>query len=506
MSFWDPTKAGQPTVTRSEPRRKPIPRRSVIKNEQAVEALATPAVTMPLGADARDGAWGNLPLSEAGNAERLRLRHCSDLRFVSDLGVWLFWDGASWQWDRTGAQVRRLSVDLTRTIYAEGAGEFEEAKHYLHWARKSQTASVIKNAVSLLADMPDLRLPLASIDADPLLVGIDGAKRVIDLETGFTRTAKREDFVTRSLAIPHLGDATKCVRWLSFLGEIFQADSELIDWVHRFLGYCLTGSMEEQLFVFLFGHGANGKSVLLDILNRLFSDYARTVQPESLMLQKRSSSGASPDLARLAGARLLTGNETEGGQALAESLIKQLTAGDTIAARELYGRPFEFRPTGKLILAGNHRPIIRGTDGGIWRRIRLIPFTRNFSPEERDPQLVSRLAHELPDIAAWIVQGCQEWQRRGLADVPFAMEASTTDYRQDQDVLGQWLRERTYQTPTAQLSASDAYKNYRGWALDCGLHPISLQAFGRQLTERGFRKEHNRRGTLYHGVGLTSGF
>jgi len=463
--------------------------------------VAKSKMQLPRGADARDHAR----LTESGNCQRLFRRRGSDIRYIHDKRAWIFWDGSAWRWDDDASQIRRFAVLLYKEIYAEGTSDILGAEYYSAWARKSQSINVIRATVALLADLPALRLTLSEIDADPMLIGFDSAQQVIDLATGAVRAAQREDYITHSLGVTHIGDPTKAVRWTQFLDEVFEGDKDLIAWLSRFIGYSLTGKMDEQCFIFCWGNGSNGKSVFLDILNRLFADYAKTIQPETLMLQTRTGAGATPDLARLAGARFISGNETESGKALAENLVKQLTAGDTIAARELYGKPFEFKPTGKLILAGNHRPVIRGTDGGIWRRIRLIPFTRIFAPHERDPLLMANLVNELPHIVAWAVLSCLEWQKVGLQHMPSAIEGSNAEYREEQDILGQWLAENTCSFPGGRIGASDLYQNYRSWADRNGLHPITAQALGRQLTDRGIGKNRTSAGNCYLGLGLTSG-
>lgn len=197
------------------------------------------------------------------------------------------------------------------------------------------------------------------------------------------------------------------------------------------------------MLLFCFGLGANGKSVFGELLHWIMSNYARAVPVETLTESRRQAGGATPDLADLAGARLALTSETEDGAALAETLIKSLTAGDTISARPLYGKPFNFQPQFKLLMLGNHRPVVRGTDHGIWRRIRLVPFRRTFAPDERDPHLLDKLKGEAPHILAWMIQGCIEWQRRGLADVPAVVTAETAGYQIEQDLIGQWLAEET---------------------------------------------------------------
>lgn len=461
----------------------------------ALPAAMFDAPTLPV-ADVRDGTTYTRPLTELGNAQRMTDLHGDSVRYVPETKGWLYWqDGTHWRWDARGDHVRELAAQLQRGIYSDGAHfDMTQAEHCVKWARKSQTAQAISNAVSLLSNQTRIRLSLATIDADPMLIGFDHARQVIDLSTGIARPATPADYITKSLTPCNMGDSAKAVRWVAFLEQIFNGDAELIDWLQRWCGYLLTGVTSEQIFLFFFGLGANGKSVFAETIRHVMGDYARTVASETLAETKRSAGGASPDLADLIGCRLALSTETEGGSALAESFIKIITGGDSIITRKLYCEPVQFTPAFKLLMLGNHRPIIRGTDHGIWRRVRLVPFTRTFTEQERDSRLPDTLKDEAPHILAWMVAGCLEWQRRGLADVPAVVKTQTADYRTEQDVIGQWLNDCTTAERDAEVENGALYSNYRYWATNAGLHPASKVSLGRRLSERGFiaRKSGNR--------------
>jgi len=456
-------------------------------------------------ADARDGTVTTRPLTEFGNAQRLLDLHGEILRYVPDVKGWIVSRDGAWQWDTGGSFVRATASSLAPTIYSEGAAfSMEQAQHFAKWARNSQTAHVIDAAVSLLSDQGRIRLSLAMIDADTMLIGFANARQVIDLRTGQVRPAAASDYITKSLAPCAIGDSAMAVRWHSFLAQIFADDAEIIDWLHRWCGYLLTGSTSEQIFLFFFGLGANGKSVFAETIRHIMGDYGRTVAIETLTETKRQAGGASPDLADLIGCRLAMSGETEDGSALAESLVKSLTSGDTITARQLYATPVQFQPAFKLLMLGNHRPVIRGSDYGIWRRVRLVPFNKTFTEQERDPHLLDTLKAESPHILAWMVQGCLEWQRRGLADVPVVVADQTAEYRQEQDVIGQWLGECTKADRASEVDASELYTSYRNWAIESGLKPASKVSLGRRLSERGFigRKSHGKR--IWSGLTLNT--
>ncbi len=474
--------------------------------EQAFEALPTVQTSFAIpalsGTDVRDGTANTRPLSELGNATRLLDTHGGNLHYVHDAKAWLHWRDGAWMWDVDGAAVRALAAKLPQQIYAEGSLHLADAQHFAKWARSSQKERTIEASVSLLRDFDSVRLPLALVDADPFRLGLDNGRVTLDLRTGATSPAQQSDLITKSLNVKQLGSPKDARCWLVFLSQIFGDDAELVDWIKRWCGYLLTGSTSEQIFVFCFGLGANGKSVMADTIRFILGDYARAIAAETLTESKRQAGGAAPDLAELIGARLAMSSETEDGAALAESLIKSLVAGDTMTVRKLYAAPIQFTPQFKLMMLGNHKPIIKGNDYGIWRRVRLVPFKRTFTPEQRDPALLDKLRAEAPHILAWMVEGCLEWQRRGLADVPTTIKQATGDYQDEQDLVGRWLAECCRQSPTVETSSTDIYSNYKQWCLDNGLKPASNISLGRRLGERGFNSRRSSGLTLWAGLAV----
>jgi P4 family phage/plasmid primase-like protien len=469
-------------------------------SNRAVASFLAPALPT---CDVRDGTTDSRALTEYGNAQRLFDDHGDKLRYVYDADSWICWHGGAWKWD-DGSGVRSLSANLAGKIYSEGSRHLADAEHFGRWARKSQEQRVINAVVGLLSDFPRVRLPHSCLDADPLIVGLDGAKQVIVLRTGTQRPAASSDYVTKTLGVASVGDAAKAVRWLQFLDQVFKGDMEMLDWLQRFCGYLLTGSTQEQVFLFCFGLGANGKSVFIEVLKHVMGDYGRAIAPETLSESRRQAGGATPDLAALIGARLVVSSETEDNAALAESLVKSLVSGDSMAVRRLYAAPMQFTPCLKLVMAGNHKPIVKGNDHGIWRRVRLVPFNRTFAPDERDPRLLDKLKAEAPHILAWMVVGCMEWQRRGLADTPAVIRQATDAYQVDQDLTGRWLDECTTPNKYGETSSGDLYASYKGWCVENGLHPVSSVALGRRISERGYeqRKSHGKR--IWRGLLLTS--
>jgi P4 family phage/plasmid primase-like protien len=215
---------------------------------------------------------------------------------------------------------------------------------------------------------------------------------------------------------------------------------------------------------------------------------------------KRQAGSATPDLVDLIGARLAISSETEDNVALSESLIKSVVSGDTMTARGLYCAPVQFTPQFKLMMLGNHKPIIRGTDDGIWRRIRLVPFNKTFTSSERDPFLAEKLRKENPHIFAWMLEGCLEWQKRGLQDTPKTIMKSTNEYKVEQDLIGTWVDECCERNVNHESNSTDLYKSYQTWCLDSGLRVASKVAFSRRLAERGFTTRRSNGKTWISGL------
>jgi len=293
-------------------------------------------------------------------------------------------------------------------------------------------------------------------------------------------------------------DNIDCPRWMEFLNQIFDYDTELIHYIQKAIGYSMTGSTKEQCVFFCYGNGRNGKSTFLDIISAIMGDYATNIQPETIMVQNRQS-GANSDIARLKGARFVTTVEPNQGARLNEGLLKQLTGGDTVTARHLYGREFEFEAEFKLWMATNHKPIIRGRDLGIWRRMHLIPFTVEIPDHKVDKNLKYKLKKELTGILSWAVEGCIKWQREGLK-MPKAVMEAVKEYKSEMDVVTAFLEECTVMGP-GEVRASDLYRAYAEWAEKNGEYKMSNTMFGKEVSLR-FEKRKSGGVNVYEGLRL----
>ncbi|MGH9799483.1 MAG: DNA primase family protein, partial [Blastocatellia bacterium] len=307
--------------------------------------------------------------------------------------------------------------------------------------------------------------------------------------------------------------AATCPRWLQFLAEIFAGDAELIEFVQRAFGYSLTGDTSEQVFFLLYGIGKNGKTTFLNVVRALLGEYGTAAQMDTFSERGKQANGHNEDLARLRGARFVSAVETEESRRLAEGAIKQITGGDPVAASFKGEHVFTYTPQYKIWLAANHRPVIRGTDEGIWRRVLLIPFLEAFEtdPEKAkqpgkraaDKNLEKTLLAELSGILNWTIQGCLKWQAKGLPR-PERVKAATNQYREDSDILGQYLAQRTTsENSRAQTNATEFYRDYYLWCEHSGHYPIKQNQFADGLRDREFSKQKVSGGKIaYVGIGL----
>ena len=435
--------------------------------------------------------------TDTGNAKLFVDQHDDELRYVPERGKWLVWGGTIWRDDARGEITERAKETAKSLFEVASTIESDVSRGAL---AKHAAASLNQGRLSAMVNLArtDRRIvaPLSLLDKDDLLLAVGNG--VIDLRTGHFRESHRDDLITRQSAVNYEAGAM-CPTFVRFLDRITDGDVELQGYLQRFVGYSLTGMISEQCFAFLYGHGANGKSTFLDVMIGLCGDYATQTQPEALM--SRRGGGASSDLARLAGKRLVVSNEVREGAQLEENLIKQMVGGDVVTARFLYQEHFEFRPKFKLVIAGNHMPIIKGDDHGIWRRVHFVPFVHTIPEKERDKSLGKKLEAELPGILNWAIAGCLEWQSTGLRP-PKVITDATQRYRDEMDLLKHWLDQECSVGTGLKCLSRVLYDSHRKWCELTGVRPMSSMIFVRKLEMRGFRRVHERTGNYIVGLGL----
>lgn len=434
-------------------------------------------------------------LSDLGNAGRFASGQADSTRYVCEWG-WLAWDGRRWDRDTTG-QAEQAARDTVRGVYGEAAAcpNQTERRGIAKWALSTESAQRIRAMLALAESETGIRARAGDFDRDPWRLNV--LNGTLDLRTGKLRPHMRQDNITKLAAVEHDPHAT-CPLWLKFLAETTDGDQNMIAYLQRMVGLALTGDTSEHCFHLLWGTGANGKTTFTSIILALLGEYGQTTSIDTLLAKR--AGGIPNDLAALCGSRLVVASEIPENGRLNESLVKDLTGQDRISARFLHHEWFEFVPSFKLWLFGNHRPVIRGTDYAIWRRVRLVPFTVTIPEARQDKHLADKLKAELPGILNWALEGCLAWQRDGLQPTE-KVKAATTGYRLEQDVLGQFLAECTIESDLLEARASELYKAYTEWCQENGEKAVSGTAFGRAMTERGYDK-HKSTYVNYRGVGL----
>jgi P4 family phage/plasmid primase-like protien len=362
-------------------------------------------------------------LTESSVADRFAAQAANRLRYCHDAGTWYEWTGTHWKTDKKHAAftyARRLTSDLARTA---------DAKVQAISGKASFCGGVEKFA------QRDERLAVTveDWDQDPFLLATPGG--TVDLRTGTMRIAQPGDMMTRIAAVAPSRQAPPDL-WLRFLDETTGKDDELIGFLQRWCGYCLTGDTREHALVFGHGGGGNGKSVFLDTVSGIMGDYAAVAAMDTFTASQGDKHPT--DLAALRGARMVVASETEEGRAWAESRIKALTGGDKISARFMRQDFFTYQPQFKLTIIGNHKPVLKNLDEAMRRRMNLVPFTRK--PVAKDLELKEKLKAEWPAILAWMIEGCLLWQQDGLTRPPVVVEA-TAEYFAEQDYFARWLAE-----------------------------------------------------------------
>ena len=424
------------------------------------------------------------PLSDLGNARRIQRRYGKNVIAVGE--VFYTWTGTHWIKSDTSV-VNRIS-ELSGMILLESEsvraqGDAEGADSIKAWAGKSAMAGTIGACAKLLRTHLDFSAENLNADRG-LLTCRTGT---VDLRTGHQREHRQNDFITCCAPTPY-DPAAAAPRFQLFLREIFKGDEEVVAFAQRWFGYCITGEVREHALVFHIGEGGNGKSKLMEALQHVLGPGYAGAGARGLLSPK--GQGASPEVTQLLGKRMVTLSESNRDEAFDEGVLKQLTGGDLLTARNLYEGYFTFHPTHKLQLFTNHEPKIIGQDRGLWRRLFLLRYEVKYgrdyevaagiAQELQDEELGAKLAAESAGILAWLVQGAQAWYRQGL-NPPAAVRKATEEFRARQDLTGQFLAEKTVRDPKGTVKLSNSTESllvaYKGWMRDMGYHPLGRNKF-----------------------------
>jgi putative DNA primase/helicase len=439
-------------------------------------------------------------LTDIGNAERLAHYYADQLKYCHPWNKWVVWDGKKWSEDDTGI-INQLAKKTVRKIYDEAKQSEDDnkrqaiAKHAILSESNGRIKAMISLAKSELPVRPE------SFDQNRLLLNCENG--TIDLTTGKLIPHDKNNFITKVAPVNYDPSAT-CPQWEKFLNRIMDNNQDLIKFLQQAVGYSLTGDVSEQCFFILWGNGDNGKTTFLRAIENILGDYSQHTPIDTLIIKKKGA--ASNDVARLKGSRFVTASESEKGDRLAETLIKQLTGDDTISARFLYQETFEFEAEHKLFLATNNKPIIAGNDHAIWRRIKLIPFQVTITEDEKDKKLPEKLKTEYSGILNWAIKGCLEWQNHGLG-TPAEVTEATDEYRNEMDLLNDFIQDCCIEGPDLFVPAKDLNEAYAKWCEVNGEFHLNAASFGRKLTEKGFiRTQQGKRRTRgWIGINLIDG-
>ncbi|MFC1902602.1 phage/plasmid primase, P4 family [Chloroflexota bacterium] len=439
-------------------------------------------------------------LTDLGNAERLVSRYGDILRYCYERKRWLVWSGKVWEWD-AGNRVAALAKLAVRNIYYEAGDEPDEKrrKDIASHAAKSESDPRLTGMINLAQSEPGIPIKLTDIDTNHWLFNcLNGT---IDLRSGKLLPHRKEDLITVLVPIEYYPDA-KCPLWMQFLDRVTGSNTELISYLKRAVGYSLTGDTRSQTMFFLYGLGSNGKSTFITTIRKLTGGYGTKANTSLFMTKDKNSGGPSEDLANLQGKRFVMASEIEDGRRLAVVLIKEMTGGEAIRADRKYEHEIEFQPVHKIWLVGNHKPVITDTTLSIWRRVKLIPFTVTIPNKEMDPDLPAKLESELSGILTWAVRGCLEWQKYGLQE-PKAVTNATSDYRHEQDILGDFIDDCCLLLPTAAVPKYGLKEAYETWCNSTGSQPASQKIFRARLIERGITEGKSGGTRYWKGIALS---
>ena len=435
-------------------------------------------------------------LTDTGNAELIASLYGDKIRYDHKRGRWLVWGEHRWIPD-ADESVKRIAIKCARKRYQQAVEipDTREREKVSRWAIQSEGEHKVNATLSMLRALKPIADKGDDWDKKNFLLACKNG--VINLKTGKLRDGKPEDRITMSATIEYIPNA-KCPRWELFIREIFADNEELIKYVHKALGYTLTGSTCEQVAFFCYGGGRNGKTVLFKTIKNILGDYAYNASAK--LFQGRYSQGAEPEVVATESRRFLVSSETLVTSKINEQRLKTWTGGDSVTARALYKEEQTFEPTVKPWLFLNHRPKTEDDSYAFWRRIRSIPFIVKFEGEKEDKNLSEKLELESKGILTWLVRGCLLWNKESLEDIPQVVRSATADYQSENDELFDYLAANY--TEKEDVKALDAFTKYTKWAEESGVKTkdiMSKTMFGRRMSDR-FEKVRKTDGIYYLNV------
>ncbi|HCH55281.1 phage/plasmid primase, P4 family [Aeromonas hydrophila] len=446
---------------------------------------------------------------DSRNAERLVELCGHDLKYVPEFGSFLCFNGTYWELDnqtpllmakQVGEEIHLIAKQLLDTAKEK---DDEKAMEWGKVVRSYGTRCLSRASIQNMLELakPMLQIKLAELNANPMLLGVGNG--VIDLNSGHFLAARRAHLLTSASPAVYSQAAT-CPRWEQFISEISCGDIELATFLQRCVGYWITGRTDEQLLFFLYGNGCNGKSTFMSVIQQLLGDYSRQINSNVLLFNRNASTGPNPSLTKLVDARLVVANELPEGSRMDENLVKAMTGDDIIVARAPYAKnEMEFHPHFSLVMVGNHKPVIRDTSPGMWRRMMMIPFNAAFTGDQLDPYLMQKLQDELPGILNWAIQGTQMWLEQGLKrSMPASLKADVENYRAESDLVGTFLEECTQPSSNYRCTMDELYAAFNRWALRNGEWTMSKIILKKRLLDKGYEATRYRSKAAIIGIAV----
>jgi P4 family phage/plasmid primase-like protien len=489
------------------PERPDLPDEEYEADESEVEEICDEEISPFISKPGPD----KFAMSEFGNMMRFLSKHGTNVRFCETMGCWLYWDGKRWVEDRdalegeayraTGA-VRSMADTFFNNLQNKVTLlPLEEQPDWRDFCLRSVTETQVSAALAKAGRRRRIAIAPSLLDRHHHI--LNTAMGPFDLKRGVLMTPQRRLYLSKITQVS-CGQFDDCPAWFNFLCRIFRkpdgtVDLELIYFLQKAIGYSLTGETGEQCLFLMYGTGANGKTTFLNAILDIMGEYG--MQSDFSTFQEQQGERVRSDLARLHRARFVAANEPKQGKRLDEATIKGLTGQDKIVCRFLFKNEFTYVPTFKVWLSSNHKPEIRGTDEGIWRRLMLIPFTSFIAPEERDPELPEKLKRERSGILRWAMEGAQHWYKEALKP-PAVVQEATKGYREEMDILGNFFAARCLIKDDAVTRSRVLYTAYKRWAGEANVYVMSEPRFSRQIKDRGFRIRSMSHGNEFCGVGL----
>ncbi len=446
------------------------------------------------------------PLTEFGNTERMLAKYGESLMFCPDTGTWYVWTGAQWRQSLGGStEVMHYAKETIKDLPKEADQHADPAEFFM-FCSLSQRAAMVASMVKLAESDPRVCVPSSELDKHKHYLGVKNG--VVDLRTGQLMAPDASLRITLTAGCEYNAGA-KCPLFEKVMRDAFFDDMEMVEYVCRMFGYALQGDPKEDIMFIAFGGGSNGKSSVFNAVRKAFGGYARSADSSTFLSDGMGNNAGGPreDLLRLRGARFIYVNEPDEGGELREGAVKAMTGGDAIAARGINAKhSVEIEPTWTVFMPTNHKPIIKGNDNGIWRRMGLIPFTRDFNKDstiKKDETVRYRVLEELPGILAMLVRAGMKYRQSGLTP-PDKILAASSEYRKDMDLLAEWLDECCVIDPHVSAKASELWESWEVFARRRGLlnYIRSANALGRRLDARFPSGKNNKGSRIRLGIAI----